>query len=112
CLRELIGTEALRPFDLATGPLMRVSLIRLGTPCRQTPAVRSPDDRPETAVRHVLLAVFHHVIFDGWSANVFLRELAALYRQCASGEGEPSGLDQLPVQFADYALWERARLDG
>src|SRR6185437_1953409 len=49
CLRELIDTEALRPFDLATGPLMRVSLIRLGTPCRQTPAVRSPHDRPETA---------------------------------------------------------------
>jgi amino acid adenylation domain-containing protein len=91
-LRELIDTEALRPFDLAAGPLMRVSLIRLGT------------------LRHVLLAVFHHVIFDGWSASVLLRELAALYRQCASGE--PSGLAQLPVQFADYAIWERARLDG
>src|SRR6185437_5311362 len=89
-LREFIATEALRPFDLAAGPLMRVSLIRLGTG------------------RHVLLQIFHHAIFDGWSANVLLRELAALYRQRASGE--PSGLAQLPVQFADYAIWERARL--
>jgi amino acid adenylation domain-containing protein len=89
-LRELIDTEALRPFDLAAGPLMRASLIRLAKQ------------------RHVLLAVFHHVIFDGWSATVLLRELAALYRQCSSGE--PSGLADLPVQFADYAIWERGRL--
>lgn len=89
-LREFIDTEALRPFDLATGPLVRVSLIRLGK------------------LRHVLLAIFHHAIFDGWSATVFLRELAALYQQCSSGA--PSGLPGLPVQFADYALWERARL--
>jgi amino acid adenylation domain-containing protein len=91
-LSELIDTEALRPFDLAAGPLMRASLIRLG------------------AGRHILLQVFHHAIFDGWSANVLLRELAALYGQCSSGE--PSGLPRLPVQFADYAIWERARLDG
>ena len=69
---------------------MRVSLIKLGS------------------LRHIALAIFHHAIFDGWSANVLLRELAALYRQCSSGE--PSGLPELPVQFADYALWERARL--
>ncbi|HEX9624112.1 MAG TPA: amino acid adenylation domain-containing protein, partial [Streptosporangiaceae bacterium] len=91
-LQGFIDTEALRPFDLAAGPLMRASLIRLGTG------------------RHILLQIFHHAIFDGWSANVLLRELAALYRQCSSGES--SGLTDLPVQFADYALWERARLDG
>ena len=96
-LAEFIDTESMRPFDLAAGPLMRVSLIRLGALYRQAP-------------RHVLLAVFHHVIFDGWSANVLLRELASLYRQFAAGE--PSGLAQLPVQFADYAIWQRARLEG
>ena len=89
-LRELIDAEALRPFDLATGPLMRVSLIRLGSR------------------GHILLAIFHHAIFDGWSATVLLRELAALYRQCSSGE--PAALPDLPIQFPDYALWERARL--
>src|SRR6185437_10735240 len=88
-LRRLIDAEAMGPFDLAGGPLFRVSLIRL-----------AGDD-------HVLLVVVHHVVFDGWSAGVFVREIAALYRQRACGE--PSGLAELPVQFADYALWERAR---
>jgi amino acid adenylation domain-containing protein len=89
-LAGIIETETLRPFDLATGPLWRVRLIRLG-------------DR-----EHVLLVVLHHVIFDGWSAGVLLRDLAALYGEAASGE--PSGLDELAIQFADYAAWERERL--
>jgi amino acid adenylation domain-containing protein len=89
-LAEVIGAEALRPFDLHTGPLWRVRLIRLGT------------------CEHVLLVVLHHVIFDGWSAGVLLRDLAALYGGAASGE--LPGLDELAVQFADYAVWERERL--
>jgi amino acid adenylation domain-containing protein len=91
-LREFIDTEAVRPFSLADGPLLRVHLLRLG-------------DK-----EHLLLAVLHHTVFDGWSAGVFLRELAALYGQEAAGE--PAGLTELPVQFADYALWERDRLTG
>ncbi len=91
-LEELIRVEASRPFDLAAGPLLRMSLVRL------------------TPEEHELVAVVHHAVFDGWSAGVFLRDLAALY--AAEGTGGPSGLGQLPVQFADYAIWERQRLTG
>ncbi len=59
---------------------------------------------------HVLLIVVHHTVFDGWSAGVLVRDLAALYQ--AEVTGEPAALPELPVQFADYALWERDRLHG
>ncbi len=91
-LRELVLAEAMRPFDLAAGPLLRACLVRLGE------------------AEHVLVAVFHHAVFDGWSAGVLVRDLAALY----GGEvcGEEPGVGELPVQFADYAVWERERLRG
>ncbi len=91
-LREIVLAEAMRPFDLAVGPLLRACLMRLG----------------ET--EHALMAVFHHAVFDGWSAGVLVRDLAALY----GGEvtREETGLGELPVQFADYAVWERQRLRG
>jgi amino acid adenylation domain-containing protein len=91
-LREFIDVESVRPFTLAEGPLLRTWLVRL-----------SGDE-------HMLLVVVHHTVFDGWSIGIFVRELAALYRQEASGE--PSGLSELRVQYADYALWERDRLRG
>ena len=91
-LGEFIDAKALLPFSLSEGPLLRCWLLRLA------------------ADEHVLLVVAHHTVFDGWSVRVFVTELAALYRQEANGE--PSGLDELPVQFADYALWERDRLAG
>src|SRR3984957_5362240 len=91
-LREFISASAARPFDLAAGPLLRAGLARLAA-----------DD-------HVLLIVVHHTVFDGWSVGVLIRDLAALYAQEALGE--PSGLAELPIQFADYALWERGRLTG
>ena len=91
-LRELIDIEALRPFDLAADRLLRAWLVRL------------------TSDEHILVVVVHHTVFDGWSTGVFVRETAALYQQAATGE--PSGLAELPVQFADYALWERDRLAG
>ncbi|HEX9031711.1 MAG TPA: amino acid adenylation domain-containing protein, partial [Streptosporangiaceae bacterium] len=91
-LREFIDAEAVRPFSLALGPLLRAHLVRLAA-----------DD-------HVLMIVVHHAVFDGWSAGVLRRELAALYGQEAAGE--PSGLPELPVQFADFAVWERQRLGG
>src|SRR6266545_4720446 len=85
------GTAA-RPFDLAAGPLFRARLARLA------------------AREHVLLICVHHAVFDGWSFGVFLRELAALYH--ARLAGRPADLPELPVQFADYTLWERQRLQG
>jgi Condensation domain len=97
-LREFIGAEAVRPFDLSAGPLLRTWLVRLAAPPVANRA------------QHVLLIVVHHTAFDGWSAGVLVRDLAALYQ--AEVTGEPAALPELPVQFADYALWERDRLHG
>ncbi len=84
--------EAKRPFDLARGPLMRVGLLRL-----------AEQD-------HVLLSTMHHIVSDAWSAAIFVRELAALYE--AFRKGEPSPLSELPIQYADYAVWQRDHLQG
>jgi amino acid adenylation domain-containing protein len=84
--------EARRPFDLATGPLFRATLHRL-----------AEDD-------HVLLLNLHHIISDGWSLGVLFRELAAFYPALAAGT--PPRLQPLPVQYADYASWQRGWLQG
>ncbi|HEX9936884.1 MAG TPA: amino acid adenylation domain-containing protein, partial [Longimicrobium sp.] len=84
--------EAARPFDLAAGPLFRPALLRLGA-----------DD-------HVLLLCMHHIVSDEWSTEVLFREMAALY--AAFREGRPSPLAELPVQYADYASWQREHLRG
>jgi amino acid adenylation domain-containing protein len=91
-LDELVSTESLRPFNLASEPLLRAWLVRMD------PA------------EHVLLAVIHHTVFDGWSIKVLLDDLAKLYGQQAAGE--PAALAELPVQFADFAVWERQQLQG
>ncbi|HET8640579.1 MAG TPA: amino acid adenylation domain-containing protein, partial [Pseudonocardiaceae bacterium] len=80
------------PFDLGRGPLLRACLLRVA------------------ADEHVLLVGMHHIVSDGWSAGVLLGELAALY--AAFVAGEPSPLPPLAVQYADYAVWQRARQDG
>ncbi len=90
--REAAAQEAARPFDLAAGPVVRFLLVRLG-------------DR-----EHLLVATFHHIAADGWSLQVFLRELSALYG--AFTAGLPSPLPDLPVQYADYAVWQRRALGG
>ena len=90
--RRLAEEEALRPFDLARGPLLRSTLLRLGA-----------DD-------HVLLFTMHHIVSDGSSRDVLVREVSALY--AARGRGREPGLPALPVQYADYAAWQRARLGG
>jgi amino acid adenylation domain-containing protein len=79
-----------KPFDLATGPLVAAALSKL-----------SDDD-------YLLAARMHHIVSDGWSVNVFLIELSTLYD--AFARGEPSPLPELPVQYADYAAWEREAL--
>jgi non-ribosomal peptide synthetase component F/acyl carrier protein len=92
--RELVaeGAGAARPFDLSAGPLFRVSLLRLG------------------AEEHVLLLSMHHIVSDGWSMGVLYRELSALYE--AYREGGESPLPELPVQYADHAVWQREQLEG
>jgi amino acid adenylation domain-containing protein len=91
-LRQLASDQMQRPFTLAGGRLMRAQLVRLA------------DDE------HVLMFVVHHAVFDGWSAGVLVQDVAALY--AAQVTGEPPDLAELRVQFADYAVWERDRLQG
>ncbi len=88
----LAASEAARPFDLASGPLFRATLLRLGRE------------------RHVLLLTMHHIVSDGWSMEVLLRELVALYEAFVAGR--PSPLPELPVQYADFAVWQRQWLSG
>ncbi|MBM7773853.1 amino acid adenylation domain-containing protein [Actinokineospora baliensis] len=91
-VEAVIGEEAARPFALDRGALLRTTLVRRG---------------PES---HCLVIVVHHAVFDGWSFGVFTADLLACYT--AEVTGAPHGLAELPVQFADYALWERDRLRG
>ncbi|EPB6909584.1 non-ribosomal peptide synthase/polyketide synthase [Pseudomonas aeruginosa] len=91
-LREEAQRESLQPFDLCEGPLLRVRLIRLGEE------------------RHVLLLTLHHIVSDGWSMNVLIEEFSRFYSAYATG-AEP-GLSALPIQYADYALWQRSWLEA
>jgi amino acid adenylation domain-containing protein len=84
--------QAQQPFDLSSGPLLRPAILRLS------------DDK------HVFALTLHHIISDGWSVGVLVREAAALYEAYASGKDSP--LEELPVQYADYALWQRDWLRG
>ncbi|HEX8273687.1 MAG TPA: amino acid adenylation domain-containing protein [Longimicrobiaceae bacterium] len=89
---RLARADALRPFDLARGPLLRATLLRTGD--------------QEAAV----LFTLHHVVTDGWSMEVLLREVSALY--AAALRGEDARLPALPVQYADFAAWQREWLSG
>ncbi|MCP4653873.1 MAG: amino acid adenylation domain-containing protein, partial [bacterium] len=90
--RRLAAQEARRPFDLTRGPLLRVTLLRLA------PA------------EHVMLFTVHHIVSDGWSMGVLIREVAALYGALAAGK--PSPLAERSVQYADFAVWQRQWLAG
>ncbi|MFN8178108.1 MAG: non-ribosomal peptide synthase/polyketide synthase [bacterium] len=89
---RLARREARRPFDLGAAPLLRAMLFR------------------HDARRHALLVTTHHICSDGWSLVVMVRELGALY--AAFVRGEPSPLEEPPVQYADWAAWQRAWLEG
>jgi amino acid adenylation domain-containing protein len=93
--RELAAAEAARPFDLARGPLLRALLLRLG---------------PAAENHHLLFLTMHHIVSDGWSMGVLVREAGALYE--AARSGLPSPLPDLPIQYADFAVWQRRRLAG
>ncbi|HEV8167809.1 MAG TPA: amino acid adenylation domain-containing protein, partial [Pyrinomonadaceae bacterium] len=86
-VERLIAEESRFSFDLTTGPLLRASLLRLGEH------------------EHVLIVNMHHIISDGWSIGILLRELAMFYT--AIVKGEQAALPELPIQYADFALWQR-----
>ena len=90
-IQHVLRREREVPFDLTRGPLLRVRLMELG-----------PDD-------HVLVRTFHHIASDGWSQGVFNRELMTLY--AAYRDGQPNPLPTLRVQYADFALWQRRRVE-
>ena len=84
--------EAHRPFDLRTGPLLRARLLKLAP------------------LEHVLVLTLHHIVCDGWSSQILAREFVTLYE--AFDAGLPSPLPPLPIQYADYAVWQRGSLQG
>ncbi len=86
--RRVAAENAARPFDLAAGPLFRPILIQL-----------APDD-------HAVTAAMHHIVSDGWSTGILVRELGALY------QNDAPALPELPVQYADFAAWQRSWLSG
>jgi hypothetical protein len=91
-LERLSEEEARRPFDLGQGPLLRARVLRV------------------TDEQQVLLLNMHHIISDGWSVGIFFRELSLLYE--AAYQGKRSPLPELPIQYANYAQWQRERLSG
>jgi acyl carrier protein len=84
--------EARLPFDLEQGPLLRAQVLRLNEE------------------EHVLLVTMHHIVSDGWSMGVLVREVAALYTGFTTGQ--PAQFEELPIQYADYAVWQREWLRG
>ena len=90
--RRIATQEAWQPFDLARGPLVRTLLLRLGEE------------------EHVIVCTMHHLVGDAWSFDVLAAELSRLYE--SFGRGEPSSLPELPIQYADYAVWQRRWLTG
>lgn len=90
--QRLATEEALRPFDLARGPLLRATVLQLG----------------ET--ENLVLLTLHHIVCDGWSLGILFKELSTLY--AAFCQGAPSPLPELPIQYADFAVWQRESLQG
>jgi hypothetical protein len=91
-VQRLMAQEIQRPFDLAKGPLLRVLLLHVGEQ------------------EHILLVVMHHIISDAWSVGIFMRELSVLYQ--AFEDGTVSPLPELPIQYADFAHWQRTGRQG
>jgi len=91
-IRQKAVEEARKPFDLKKGPLTRITVLKAG-----------PED-------HVVLLTLHHIISDGWSMGVLIGEISALY--AAYSRNQPSPLPELPLQYADYAEWQKEYLQG
>ncbi len=91
-VHQAIERDVQQPFDLVRGPLLRATLLRLGEQ------------------EHILMLTMHHIVTDGWSLGVFVQELAALYEAFAHGLASP--LPALPIQYADFAIWQQQWLQG
>ncbi|HEY9873911.1 MAG TPA: amino acid adenylation domain-containing protein, partial [Candidatus Obscuribacterales bacterium] len=91
-VKRLALAEDLQPFNLETGPLLRTTLLQLGEE------------------EYVLLLTMHHIVADGWSLGVLIRELAAFYEAFADGKESPQS--EMPIQYADFAVWQRQWLTG
>ncbi|MGQ0554675.1 MAG: amino acid adenylation domain-containing protein [Nitrospiraceae bacterium] len=91
-LLRLATAEAQRPFELAYGLMLRVTLLRLGVQ------------------EHVLLLTMHHIVSDAWSSHLLVREITELY--VAQVQGKPASLPELPIQYADFSVWQRQWLSG
>lgn len=91
-VQRLTDEEAWRPFDLARGPLLRVKLLEL-------------ED-----TEHILLLTLHHIVSDGWSISVLWNEVTTLYKVFNRGQSSP--FPELPIQYADFAMWQRDWLSG
>ncbi|MFP2964241.1 condensation domain-containing protein, partial [Myxococcus sp. 1LA] len=91
-VQRWVEEEIQRPFNLAAGPLLRATLLKV------------------EEEEHVLVLVMHHIVSDGWSMGILVRELVALYE--AYSQGRESSLTELPVQYADYSVWQREWLKG
>ncbi|MGA2411929.1 MAG: amino acid adenylation domain-containing protein, partial [Candidatus Binataceae bacterium] len=91
-VQRVVANEARRPFDLTEGPLVRATVLRL--------------DENE----HVGLLMMHHIVSDGWSTGILIREMAVLYDAFCSGR--PASLPDLPIQYADFADWQRHWLES
>jgi hypothetical protein len=90
--RRIANEDAVTGFDLSRGPVVRVKALKLGE-----------ED-------HVLVFTMHHIVSDAWSMGILVREIAALYQAYSAGESSP--LDELPLQYADFAVWQREWLKG
>ncbi|RMP48396.1 Amino acid adenylation, partial [Pseudomonas syringae pv. atrofaciens] len=91
-VERLAREEALAPFDLSSGPLIRGRLVQL------------------SETEHILLVTQHHIVSDGWSTGVLLHEIGMLYRAFSQGLADP--LPALAFQYVDYAAWQRQWLQG
>jgi hypothetical protein len=91
-LQHYVSSLISDPFDLSSNYMLRCHLLKAGTD------------------EHLLVIILHHIASDGWSAGIIVRELITLY--AASIAGTPDSLPPLPVQYADYALWQRSHMDG
>jgi len=90
--KRLISEEAELPFDLMRGPLLRLTLLRI------------------SAEEHIALLTMHHIVSDGWSTGILIREVGALYTAYRAGGSSP--LEELPIQYADFAHWQQQWLQG
>ena len=90
--RKLVEEETMLPFDLSNGPLVRTKLIR------------------QQEEEHLLLITLHHIIFDGWSQSILYKEISSYYKHFTTGASALQ-LPELPVQYADFAQWQRRQMD-